>query len=58
MIYSPNSNMEEAAELDKEFADQMSELRTGTEDYVMGCCYGDEVKLEDGRSVEVTTENV
>ncbi|XP_030838454.1 probable E3 ubiquitin-protein ligase HERC3 [Strongylocentrotus purpuratus] len=36
----------------------MSELRTGTEDYVMGCCYGDEVKLEDGRSVEVTTENV
>eukprot|EP00057_Strongylocentrotus_purpuratus_P015423 XP_011669897.1 PREDICTED: probable E3 ubiquitin-protein ligase HERC4 [Strongylocentrotus purpuratus] len=54
----PNSDMEEAAELDKEFTDQMSKLRTGTEDDVIGSCYGDEVKLEDGRSVEVTTENV
>ncbi|XP_030838471.1 probable E3 ubiquitin-protein ligase HERC4, partial [Strongylocentrotus purpuratus] len=54
----PNSDMEEAAELDKEFADQMSKLRTGTEDYVMGCCYGEKVELKNGRSVDVTKENV
>ncbi|XP_063967097.1 probable E3 ubiquitin-protein ligase HERC4 isoform X2 [Lytechinus pictus] len=54
----PKNQLKEVRQLDKDFADQMSKLLDGTDEYIMGCCYGDDLELADGRSVEVTKENV
>nr|XP_054770605.1 probable E3 ubiquitin-protein ligase HERC4 [Lytechinus pictus] len=54
----PKNQLKEVRQLDKDFADQMSKLLDGTEEYIMGCCYGDDLELAGGRSVEVTKENV
>nr|XP_054771161.1 probable E3 ubiquitin-protein ligase HERC4 [Lytechinus pictus] len=54
----PKTEMEELAELDKKIAKQMCKLQSGTEQYVKESCFGMEIELEDGTSVDVTKENV
>lgn len=56
LLFSPSEEMEEIEELDKDFADQMSQLLTTEEELLSELEL--ELELENGNRVEVTKANV